>query len=156
MKKREPFKTAVDKAIDAARWSPCAKSKRGAALTAFEPRRGRLVYGTGWNHPVGRTCSSDEACKAVCRQICVHAEIHAVLRNRELTALTLARDLEVLHVKVAGPNLDLVPSGGPSCLECSKTMVAAGVIAVWLYHEDGWYCYPMDEFHQLTMEAVLK
>jgi hypothetical protein len=56
-----------------------------------------------------------------------------------------------LHVKTV--NGELVPSGGPSCVQCSKLALVCGIAGFWLYHEEGWRRYPMQEFHQLSIEA---
>jgi hypothetical protein len=49
----------------------------------------------------------------------------------------------------------LVPSGGPSCAQCSKLALAAGIVGVWLYHENGWRRYGAGEFHRLSLLALV-
>jgi hypothetical protein len=58
----------------------------------------------------------------------------------------------LVHVKtVAGK---LVVSGGPSCWQCSRMIVAdTRVGGIWLFHEAGWRLYEPVEFHELTLLA---
>lgn len=140
-----PPKHVVDAAIDAASWSPCGKSNRG--VVAFELEHGRLA-GQGANAPVGVECTFDDRCRRVCPKICEHAEA-ACLRTLEFDRVDL------VHVKaIQGTTRhELVPSGPPSCWQCSKAIVQDGrVEGVWLYHEDGWRRYLVAEFHRLTLE----
>jgi deoxycytidylate deaminase len=131
----------VAAAMRAAAHSPC-RSKRGAA--AFT---GNGLIATGFNYrPDG--CPGTAKCKATCRLTAVHAEQDAILQAGPM-ALHAA---EMLHVKsVDGV---LVPSGGPSCVSCSKVILHANMAAVWLYHEDGWRRYQAHEFHRLSLAAL--
>lgn len=54
------------------------------------------------------------------------------------------------HVKVA--NGQLVTSGQPDCVECSKLIFAAGLEHVWLFHSSGWHGYTAADFHSRSME----
>jgi hypothetical protein len=60
-----------------------------------------------------------------------------------------AQGCDMLHVKTVDG--ELVPSGGPSCVQCSKLALAAGIAGVWLFHEDGWRRYGAVEFHELSL-----
>lgn len=55
----------------------------------------------------------------------------------------------MLHVKVV--NKEIVPSGPPSCVECSKLALAAGIGFFWLYHDEGWKRYAMLDFHEQSI-----
>lgn len=132
-------------AVQMAGYSPC-RSQRGAV--AFVPRGGGSLIGAGWNRRQGPACDGSAECKATCRGTALHAEQAAILSSG-----TAIEGCDMLHVKIVGGAL--VASGGPSCLECSKLMLAAGVEGVWLYHEDGWRRYPIKEFHALTLEALV-
>jgi hypothetical protein len=74
----------------------------------------------------------------------VHAEQAALLRVGRR-----ARDSEMLHVKTV--DAALVPSGPPSCVECSKLILAAGIAGMWLFHADGWRRYDASDFHGVSL-----
>lgn len=142
-------------ALDVAGRSGCQKSRRGVVI--WHPTDHSQPHYTGTNAPALGSCDNTPRCREVCPRICVHAEQAALLKvPRDLSGL------ELLHVKsVDGA---LVPSGPPSCLECSKLLLASGQIdGVWLYHkqglddlcryhEQGWHRYPVREFHELTLQ----
>lgn len=137
----EPLRTAVELAVEAAGYSPC-RSKRGAVIF-----RGDRIISYGFNQkPGGFACDGSSACKATCRSEAVHAEQDALIKalaNEDVAAA------DMLHVKVVAGQL--VPSGGPSCVQCSKLALAAGIGWFWLYHDDGWKRYPIREFHALSI-----
>lgn len=132
----------VARAVDWAKMSPCAKSKRGVVILQVDG----TVAGCGFNHPPdGLRCTGDDACRAACGKICVHAEMMA-LRN----AGASAGPLELVHVKVVDG--ELVPGGGPSCSPCARDLLDDGrVVAVWLFHVDGWRRYGLADFYALTI-----
>lgn len=135
----EPPANVIAEAIEEAKLSPC-QSKRGAAVF-----RGDTVDGTGHNHLVEPfTCDGSDACKRTCRAHAVHAEQAAMIEARGY-----CYGSELLHVKVVDG--ELVPSGGPTCSQCSKIAVEAGIAGVWLYHADGWRRYEATEFHRLSV-----
>lgn len=121
---------------------PCAKSKRAALVfNAFG-----AVLGEGFNaQPKPFACDGSAACRASCGKICVHAEA-AALRNAE----GRTQGMHMLHVKAV--DCKAVPSGPPSCWQCSREILAAGISMVWLLHESGWTPYPAAEFHRRTLE----
>lgn len=141
------FEDFVGIALETAAGSPC-RSQRGAVAFTGNELEGRELVAVGFNQKPGGTCDGSERCKATCRREAVHAE-QAMLASG--VDLTFAGAVEVIHVKRAGGRL--APSGGPDCVECSKLLMFAGVIAVWLYHVDGWRRYPIEEFHRLSIEA---
>ncbi len=121
--------------------SGCLRSRRGAAI--WEP--GDVVpRAIGSNKPAVGSCDGTDACKKVCGRICVHAEQEALLRCPD------AREAEMLHVKVDETG-EIVASGGPSCDQCSKLLLHAGIAGMWLLHEDGWRRYTALEFHEATL-----
>lgn len=138
----EPPAEAVGKAILASRMSPC-RSKRGAVVF-----KGDVVFTLGCNHQAAPfECDGSLNCKTTCRTTAVHAE-QAALSVCELRA----HGCELLHVKTVDG--ELVPSGPPSCVECSKLAVAFGIAGVWLYHSGGWMRYEAHEFHRCSMAAA--
>ena len=129
----------VDLAIEVSTWSPC-RSKRGVVIF-----NGENVVSHGYNYkPRGFDCDGSAACKATCRDEAVHAEQQALL-----VVGRKASGADMLHVKTVDGRL--VPSGGPSCVQCSKLAAVVGIAAVWLYHADGWRRYEMSEFHKLSL-----
>ena len=131
----------IDLAVQVSGWSPC-RSKRGVVIYA-----GENVVTHGYNYkPRGFDCDQTAACKATCRREAIHAEQQALL-----SAGRKAEGADLLHVKTV--NGQLVVSGGPSCVECSKLARAAGIAGVWLYHADGWQRYPIAEFHRQSLAA---
>lgn len=123
--------------------SGCLRSRRGAVV--WQP--GSPICWTGANQPALGVCDGTDECKATCGRTCVHAEQAALLKNPQGNAGS-----EMLHVKVDAKG-DMVPSGGPSCDQCSKLILHAGVAGMWLLHKDGWRRYTAQEFHELTLEA---
>lgn len=133
----------VEAALAAASQSPC-QSKRGVAL--FSMNRDPQIVSIGYNYkPRGFACDGSDACKATCREEALHAEQVALV-----TAGVKANGCDCLHVKSV--NGGLVPSGGPSCVACSKLLLACGVVGVWLYDVEGWDRYQTHEFHRLSLE----
>lgn len=141
------FDDFVAIALEAAGHSTC-RSQRGAVAFTGNELEGFELVAVGFNQKPDRTCDGSERCKATCRREAVHAEQAMLGSGVDLAA---GGPVEVLHVKRAGGNL--APSGGPDCVECSKLLMFAGVVAVWLYHVDGWRRYQIGEFHALSVAA---
>lgn len=140
-----PSRHVVDRAVEIAQYSPC-RSKRGAVI--FVRATGGIVA-HGYNFkPRGFDCDGSAACKSTCRGEAVHAEQSALM----LAGVGQAAGRDLLHVKVVDGVL--VASGGPSCIQCSKLAMAAGIAGVWLYHDEGWRRYEMTEFHRLSLESA--
>jgi deoxycytidylate deaminase len=136
--------------------SPCAKSKRGVVLFC----RTYGMLGAGCNHPPdGFECDGSDECHAACNRVCVHAEMDALAEfTKELRDDFLRRAdkkgdmrLEMLHVKVVDGVA--VPSGEPSCWQCSRHVINFGVTAFWLLHASGLHRYGADEFHEHTLRT---
>lgn len=129
-------------AIEAAKQSPC-QSKRGVVIWD--------EYGTvsvGFNHqPAPFICDGSNACKMSCGKTAVHAEQMALLQGNR----SRIHGAEMLHIKVIDGKP--VPSDGPSCLQCSKLILEAGIAGMWLLHHDGWKRYGPAEFHYRSSTA---
>jgi deoxycytidylate deaminase len=135
----------LPQAATVAAQSPCAKSQRGVLV--FHSN-GDIV-GRGFNaQPKPFACDGSDACRASCAKLCEHAE-QAALRNTGRIHPQVAV-LHMLHVKVV--HGEAVPSGPPSCWQCSRAILAAGISTVWLLHEEGVKGYTVNEFHRLTLE----
>ena len=141
-----PPEEILEEAIASANNSFC-RSKRGAVIFRLRNDRVGVLASSGWNHqPSPFPCDRTETCKATCGKTAVHAEQMAILHMGEWR---WSSHFEILHVKTVDGLL--VPSGPPSCLECSKLILEAGIEHVWLFHEDGWKRYGAEEFHRLTL-----
>jgi hypothetical protein len=149
MTRSTPPDFAIRAAVEAGKRSPCAKSKRGAAV--FNPEDpDPFVFGVGWNaQPEPFACTGSEACRASCGKLCVHAEARAI---RGLgSAIALARRLELVHAKVVDGGL--VGGGGPSCWQCSREVLDVGLAGVWLYEDVGAICDARDEAGTICSSA---
>lgn len=150
MTRAVPPPNVVREAIRIARSSPCAKSKRGVVTFDWVGVREAAHNGP----PRGFTCDGSDACRASCSKVAVHAEQRALLMDETVSEEEML-PREMLHVKVVSGAL--VPSGGPSCPDCSKLILESGIVAMWLYElRDGqptWIRYEAAEFHRQTLIA---
>lgn len=137
-----PPSGAIYVATVAAKESTCAKSKRGVAIVAAN---GTVPVMAANGPPAPFKCDGSVACRAACNRVAVHAEERAIIKH----GLALP-GTQLVHVKVVDRRI--VPSGPPSCWQCSRMIVGAGIETVWLYHHDGWRAYSAEEFHRLTLE----
>lgn len=102
--------------------SPC-QSKRGVCI--WNPETGERIA-TGFNRqPDPFICDGSDRCKRDCGKTAIHAEQDALIRAGEKARLAY-----LIHVKTE--NGAPVASGAPSCLECSKLMLFAGIARVFL------------------------
>lgn len=147
---------ALDAATVMANASPCAKSKRGVCV--FHPRWRAL--GVGHNAPPpGFSCDGSDACREHCNKLCVHAEMDAIRVAKDSKWAPIADELQLVHIKVVASDgaFTRVPSGSPSCWQCSRQILANGIAWVWLLHvtEDNvryLQAYTAHDFHQKTLE----
>lgn len=145
------FQILIDLAVSEGQKSPCQKSQRGAVI--FEATTGLLMVAGHNRLPMG-VCTGSDACRATCGKRCVHAEQEVLLQlyGRRY------RSPALLHIKVVeGVG---VPGGPPSCLECSKLILASAVVEVWLWEErpapmpPEWIRYTPEEFHRVTLRNL--
>lgn len=141
----KPPTNVIDAAVRVAAFSPCAKSKRGAVVfyrpeQKTEPDRLLVetwgsIHASGFNGLPGRIqCDGSAECRRDCGKRCVHAEARAV---RELggSARHLGEKisaLDIVHVKIGAAGT-LEAGGGPSCWQCSREILDAGLGGVWLF-----------------------
>jgi deoxycytidylate deaminase len=132
--------TAFEAAVNAAKQSPCAKSKRGVAIW----RVGSMV-GVGFNRPPpGMACDGSMSCIDACSKLCLHAE--RVALNE---AGKCAQGSSLVHVEVIGE--EPVVSGPPSCWQCSRDILDARIKSVWLLQTRGLVEYTALNFHIETL-----
>ncbi len=150
-------------AIEVAKTAGCGKSRRGVVIFRRDEPEPIAVGSNG--PPPGFRCDLSEACRAACGKICVHAEEEALL-----AAGPNAAGCEMLHVKIVEQGMP-VYSDGPSCWQCSRAILHAGITRMWLLQEDGdetirgvdsWQAdqgemraqaYTAEDFHSLTLTA---
>lgn len=118
------LKSWVDQAVRRAMESPC-RSKRGAVISSSD---GRLIS-SGFNHqPFPFQCDGSERCKRNCGKTAIHAEQSAILAAHEPVT-----GAWMLHAKAK--QWKPCASMAPSCLECSKLILASGISWMHLLHD---------------------
>lgn len=85
---------ALQHAVEAARTSPCAKSKRGVVV--FHPVTGRWAAASN-GPPSPFVCDGSVACRAGCRDVAVHAEARAILATFARYRMPTLRSYHLLH-----------------------------------------------------------
>lgn len=151
------MRTSIDEAIARGQAGPCAKSKRVAWV---QSTRGSYKPIFGVNAPalpsVG--CTGDAACKAVCGQLCNHAEENAVVDLLQSGRSVLDEGFDVFHLEiVAGVPAPFDREGKPkrpSCITCARLIQIAGARAVWLFGVDGWRWWSARDFWLETAAEV--
>jgi deoxycytidylate deaminase len=130
----------ADLAYSTALRSPCAKSKRGVVL------RGLNTYAAYNGPPEPFSCGTSTGCSpSSCVKVAIHAEQRAIMK-----AGPFAKGSEMIHIKVKD-EVGVV-SGPPSCWQCSRMILEAGISGMWLLHDEGWVRYTAEEFHKQTLE----
>lgn len=183
-----PPQFAITAAEAAAALSPCQKGQRGATLhrviEILDDGREvvRETFAQGWNGPPWvwsgdspdheLACDGSEACRRDCARRCEHAERRAIAAltatgQRESPGL-VPHLLRMVHVKI-GPDGHVVAGKGPSCAECARAILDAGIGGIWLFeviagifYKDGkltenpgvWRYYTAEQFHEVTMHNL--
>lgn len=168
-----PPQWAIDQAVAAALCSPCQKRRVGISVyelicndtairsTAAGGFNGPPVEWSNDNHPLGdEICDGSEACRRDCAKRSVHAEMRAIdtlidpLRDR-------GSSLRFVHVKLDDGGHIAPCIDGPSCVDCSKHILDAGIGGIWLYEptSDGapiasWRYYTASQFHAATCRTL--
>lgn len=138
---------ALQQAVIAASYSKC-KSQRGVVI--WNRNTGQIVY--GWNAPPKPyTCDGSEACRKNCAKTAVHAEQAALIEmtGSQVPSNMHIKHCEMIHVKIVEGKA--VTSEKPSCWQCSKLILAAGLKAMWLYQPEGFVEYTPENFHEQTL-----
>lgn len=140
---------ALKWAVHAASRSRCAKSQRGVVIWLPGDRH---PLSDGTNHqPSPHKCDGSDACRSNCAKLCVHAEADALVNMPDFEFLARDHGFHMLHVKVVDGRP--VPSGPPSCWQCSRLILDTKAIStMWLLHAEGLRSYSTAEFHRLTLE----
>lgn len=148
----KPPQKVIEAAIEAGRKSWCAKDQRGAAVFHHDPGRygstSKLVVAAANGPAPPFKCSGSAKCRAACGKLAVHAEERALFQWERALGPT---GPDVVHIAVPAGDLPR-PSGPPSCVTCSRTMLLHSVAGVWLWHAEGWRRYPVVEFHELSLQ----
>lgn len=153
----------VEAAEQAAEASPCAKSTRGVVTWVHLPSR-ILRLSSTWNGPPQPfTCLKTDECKNTCNKRCNHAETRAIRRMWQTIHVGgysgddfMISDVQMLHIKLdRGQG---VPGGPPSCWQCSREILDAGIAGIWLWelypeaeYSGEWKFYTPLDFHVATL-----
>lgn len=149
----------IPDAVRIALRSPCAKSQRGVLIIQDTPF-GPGVSAVGHNaQPKGFVCDGSARCRDAGSQLCEHAEQAAIYDLTAHRQFLPTGALHMLHVKVKYG--EAVASGTPSCWQCSRAILATGLIErVWLIdsiHDAGGRqvfmlaSWTADAFHAATL-----
>jgi len=139
-------KWALNKAVEAAKNSNC-KSQRGVVLWHRETG----LYSSGYNAPpLPFVCDGSDKCRTNCSKTAVHAEQLALMEALNWFDFNRLYECEMIHVKIVD-GLPVV-SEKPSCWQCSKLILAAGLKSMWLYQKEGFVEYSAYDFHRITLE----
>lgn len=131
---------ALKEAVEIAKLSPCG-SKRGIVIW----HREHGVISGGYNAPPPSfVCDGSDACRANCNKTAVHAEQAALIDFDPRI-----EGCEMIHVKVVDG--EAVHSLQPSCWQCSKLILQAGISYMWLYQVEGLVRYTAQDFHNKTL-----
>ncbi len=134
---------ALENAVTQANNSNC-KSKRGVIIW----HRTLGFISGGWNAPPKpQTCDGSDKCRGNCPKTAVHAE-QAALMNAINSKVSID-ECEMIHVKSVDGKA--VISDKPSCWQCSKLILSAGLKYMWLYKEEGLVKYTPEDFHEQTL-----
>ncbi len=151
--------------------SLCKRSKCGSIVVDT----GGIIIGRGYNSPPGHykddkdveyRCSCDKNSyhkKVTDKTCCIHAEQRAILNavynlgalsGRIWTdwALGVPPGLDKLYFTRVNDNGEILKSGKPYCTICSKMALDCGIKEFVLWHEDGIYSYPTDEYNDLSFQ----
>ncbi len=167
----EPPRFAIQQAVLASTYSPCAKSKRGVCVyvawdgdgNALPHRECELVVSCSNSPPHPFECARTEQCRANCAKVAVHAEEAAAFACLSHLPRGVARfQLAMVHAKTIERDTVggvLAAGGGPSCVACSKMLVNAGFGGIWLYEVTGrdpgeWRFYSAPAFHLATLKEL--
>jgi hypothetical protein len=124
-----------------------------------------MTLAIGGARPAWATCDGSEACRRDCGRRCVHAEVRAVMALLEEDR-AMAPHLHMVHVKIPAHGEEMpprpdglsdhagLPSGGPSCIDCSKFLLDACFGGIWLYESRGWRYYTAAAFHHATVAST--
>lgn len=137
-------KHIIELSINEANNGSCLKSKRGVAIWD----KHEVAIASSNSPPIPFKC--DDTCKNGCSKIAVHAEQRAIIDA--LQRGFILSECNMMHVKTI--NNELVISGGPSCVDCSKLIVETGIQNMWLYEEAGWIEYSAEDFHTETLKNI--
>lgn len=136
-------RAALALAVEEGAKSPCCKSKRGVVIWDANADNPDPPVSGHNGPPPGFACDGSDACRAACGRTCLHAEHRALMEASP-------DHTDLLHVKVIDG--EAVPSGPPSCEDCSKAILDRGIKRVWLLHESGLRLYSAEDFHIQTLQ----
>jgi deoxycytidylate deaminase len=135
-----PPEIIITSAIKASYKSVC-RSQRGVVIW----KSPNIILAYGYNQLLTENCDQSNECKRLCAKNALHAEQDAIRHANQEPLVGSS----MLHVKTVAGNL--VVSEKPSCVECSKLILAFGISFMWLFQQDGWIRYTASEFHERSL-----
>lgn len=145
----EPFTpppAVVAEVVRVASLSPCG-SKRGVVIWREVAAGDPEILGTGFNAPPAPYVCTGGSCIDTCARTAIHAEEEAIFAARgDLVGA------HMLHVKVVAGKA-VSSNGGPSCWQCSRKILRAGIATMALLYDDGWRRWSALDFHRDTLMA---
>ena len=142
-------KSFVDAAISQALASPCEKSKRGVVIVKYT-----RIIAEGYNGPPPGFDCEKEVCYDQCATYAMHAEQRAISHAYKSGNQSLEGTV-MYHVRVKGAEVDTV-TDGPSCVDCSKWVLEAGIAEFVLREREGYVEYSAMEFHKASLEGAAR
>lgn len=137
---------ALNAAAAIANQGPCAKSKRGVVFTLDNH-----IIGAGYNAPPHPYLCVPEYCGGNrCRDHAVHAEKNAMFNAMQNGYAVIGARAYHIKTEEGLP----VPSFEPSCIPCSKDLLAAKVkefVLVESVDPPKFALYEMEEFHDRSL-----
>ncbi len=146
----EKAKEWMRKAAEMAKKALCLKAKCGTVIV----KNGRVI-GEGYNAPPldtteHRTCLQNLGAgkPRYDRTCCMHAEWRAIMDAlKQNPDEIVGSTLYFTRVDDSG---EIKKSGQPYCTVCSRMALDAGISAFVLWHEEGIYSYPTDEYNRFS------
>lgn len=144
----------MNKAAEVAKRALCFKAKCGTVVV-----KDNEIIGQGYNAPPldreeNRMCNKESGSGKLKydKTCCMHAEWRAIVdalqRNPEKI-----KGSQLYFIRV-GENGEVKKSGKPYCTVCSRMALDVGINKFLLWHEDGIYEYPTDQYNRLSYEYI--
>jgi len=146
----EDLEEAISRMLEAvaqAGYASCGKDKRGVVIV----KEGKVI-GQGANGPPPGFVCSPPYCEGICTVYSVHAEMRAIAYAVKHGFGQDLQDSRMYHARTIEGFL--VDSRKPRCAQCSKHLIEFGIRDFVLKHAEGYFLYPSDELHRLSLEYV--